>query len=49
MQEVLGEWKEAFEKHGLKTSVKKTEVMWVGQQKNRNEYQVRGEGDQAGK
>ena len=27
MLEVLGEWKQAFGKHGLKMSVKKTEVM----------------------
>ena len=33
MQEVLGEWKEAFGKHWLKISVEKTEVMWVGQQR----------------
>uniref|UniRef100_UPI00358FDCFE uncharacterized protein n=1 Tax=Myxine glutinosa TaxID=7769 RepID=UPI00358FDCFE len=33
IQEVLGEWKEAFEKHGLKMSMEKTEVMWVGQQR----------------
>ena len=33
MQEVLGEWKEAFGKHGLKMSMEKTEVIWVGQQR----------------
>ena len=33
MQEVLGEWREAFAKHGLKMSMEKTEVMWVGQQR----------------
>ena len=33
MQEVLGEWKEAFWKHWLKMSMEKTEVMWVGQQR----------------
>ena len=49
MQEVLGEWKEAFKKHELEMSMEKNEVMWVGQQKTKNEYQVRGEGDQAGK
>ena len=32
-QEVLGELKEAFEKHGLKMSMEKTEAMWVGQQR----------------
>ena len=26
-------WKEAFEKHGLKLSLEKTEVMWVGKQR----------------
>ena len=33
MQEVLGEWKEAFGKQRLKMSKEKTEVMWVGQEK----------------
>ena len=33
MQEVLGEWKEAFGKHGLKMSMEKTKVMWVVQQR----------------
>ena len=33
MQELLGEWKEAFGKHGLKISMEKTEVMWIGQQR----------------
>ena len=33
MQEVLGEWKEAFGKHGLKMSMENTEMMWVGQQR----------------
>ena len=28
-----GEWKEAFEKHGLKMSMEKTEVKWVKQQR----------------
>ena len=32
MQEVLGEWKEAFGKHGLRMSFEKTEVLRVGQQ-----------------
>ena len=30
LQEVLEEWKEVFEKHGLRTSLEKTDVMWVG-------------------
>ena len=30
MQEVLRERKEAFEKHWLKMSMEKSEVMWVG-------------------
>ena len=46
MQEVLEEWKETFEKHWLKMSVEKTEVMWIGQQRK---CQVRVEGDHAGK
>ena len=33
IQEVLGEWKEEFGKHGLKMSMEKTEVMWVRQQR----------------
>ena len=33
MQDVLAEWKEAFGKHGLKMSMEKIEVMWVGQQR----------------
>ena len=33
MEEVLGEGKEVFEKHGLKMSMEKTEVMWAGQQR----------------
>ena len=32
-QEALGEWKEAFEKHGLKMSMEKIEVMWVRRQR----------------
>ena len=27
------EWKEIFGKHGLRVSLEKTEVLWVGQQK----------------
>jgi len=42
MQEVLGEWKEAFHKHGLKISMEKTEVIWVRQQ--RKEMNIRLEG-----
>ena len=33
MQEILGEWKEVFQKHGLKMSIEKAEIMWVGQQR----------------
>ena len=33
LQEVLEEWKGVFEKHGLRMSLEKTEVMWVGHQK----------------
>ena len=39
MQEVLGEWKEAFEKNGLKMSMEKTKVMLVRQQ--RKEINIR--------
>ena len=33
LQEVLEEWKGVFKKHGLKMSLEKTEVMWVGHQR----------------
>ena len=33
MQELLGKWKKAFGKHGLNTSMEKTEVIWIGQQR----------------
>ena len=34
LQERLVDWKEIFGKHGLRVSLEKTEVLWVGQQKN---------------
>ena len=33
LQEMLVEWKEIYDKHGLRVSLQKTEVLWVGQQK----------------
>ena len=42
LQEVLEEWKGVFEKHGLRMSLEKTEVMWVGQQ--REELNIRLDG-----
>ena len=33
LQEVLEEWKGVFEKHGLRISLEKTEVMWIGHQR----------------
>ena len=33
LQEALEEWKWVFEKHGLRMSLEKTEVMWVGHQR----------------
>ena len=39
VHEVLGEWSEAFGKHGQKMSMEKTEVMWVRQQ--RKEMNIR--------
>ena len=33
LQERLVDWKEIFGKHGLRVSLEKTEVLWVGQQK----------------
>jgi len=48
-QEMQEEWKEAFEKHGLKMSLAKPEVMGVGTAERQIEHQVRGEGDKTGK
>ncbi|KAI0231116.1 mRNA-capping enzyme [Lamellibrachia satsuma] len=42
LQEVLEEWKGVFKKHGLKMSLEKTEVMWVGHQ--REELNIRLDG-----
>ena len=39
LQEVLEEWKRVFEKHGLRMSPEKTEVIWVGHQ--RGELNIR--------
>ena len=38
----LEEWNEMFKKHGLKMNLDKTEVMWVGKQ--REELNIRLEG-----
>ena len=42
LQEVLEEWKGVFEKYGLRMSLEKTEVMWVGHQ--REELNIRLDG-----
>ena len=42
LQEVLEEWKGVFKKHGLRMSLEKTEVMWVGHQ--REELNIRLDG-----
>ena len=42
LQEVLEEWKGVFEKHGLRMSLEKTEVMWAGHQ--REELNIRLDG-----
>ena len=42
IQEVLEEWKEVFKKHGLRMKLEKTEVMWVGHQ--REELNIRLDG-----
>ena len=34
LQEQWVEWKEIFGRHGLRVSLEKTEVLWVGQQNN---------------
>ena len=39
---MLEEWKGVFEKHGLRMSLEKTEVMWVGHQ--REELNIRLDG-----
>ena len=42
LQEVLEEWKGVFKKHGLRMSLEKTEVMWIGHQ--REELNIRLDG-----
>ena len=42
LQGALEEWNEMFKKHGLKMNLDKTEVMWVGKQ--REELNIRLEG-----
>ena len=42
LQEVLEEWKGVFKKHGLRMSLEKTEVTWVGHQ--REELNIRLDG-----
>ena len=42
LEEVLEEWKGVFEKHRLRMSLEKTEVMWVGRQ--REELNIRLDG-----
>ena len=42
LEEVLEEWKGVFEKHGLRISLEKTEVMSVGHQ--REEFNIRLDG-----
>ena len=39
LQEMMEEWKGVFKKHGLRMSLEKTEVMWVGHQ--REELNIR--------
>ena len=41
-QTVLEEWTDMFKKHGIKTNLDKTEVMWVGKQ--REALNIRSEG-----
>ena len=47
LQEVLEEWKVVFEKHGLRMSLEKTEVVWVGHQ--REELNIRLDGRRSSK
>ena len=42
LHEVLEEWKEVFKKHRLRNSLEKTEMMWVGDQ--REELNIRLDG-----
>ena len=44
LQEVLEEWKGVFKNHGLRMSLQKTEVKWVGQQREREELNIRLDG-----
>ena len=44
LQEVLEEWKGVFEKHGLRMSLEKTDVMWTGHQREREELNIRLDG-----
>ena len=36
LQGALEEWNDMFKKHGLKMNIDKTEVMWVGTQRERS-------------
>ena len=42
LQERLVDWKEIFGKHGLRVSLEKTEVLWVGHQKKDIEIRLDG-------
>ena len=42
LESLLGEWKEEFERHGLRISVEKTEVMWIGEQHEDMEINLGG-------
>ena len=39
---VLEEWIDMFKKHGLKTNLDKTEVMWVGKQREALNIRLEG-------
>ena len=41
-QERLVDWKEIFDKHELRVSLEKTEVLWIGQQKKDLDIRLHG-------
>ena len=42
LQGALDEWNDMFKKHGLKMSLDKTEVMWVGKQRDELHIMLEG-------
>ena len=40
LQEALGEWKELLKAHGLKMSMEKTQLLWIGQQREETNIEL---------